>query len=72
MYIHGLGYISAAAFELIKRRRCRFFWWKIMGGGRKNLKRAVEDNSLTLKHGQCIMQVLSLQGSNQIGVHILC
>ncbi|XP_057516258.1 uncharacterized protein LOC130797617 [Amaranthus tricolor] len=39
-----------------------------MGGGRKNLKRAVEDNSLTLKHGQCIMQVLSLQGSNQIGV----
>ncbi|XAR66044.1 hypothetical protein NMG60_11012093 [Bertholletia excelsa] len=39
-----------------------------MRGGRKNLKRAVEEDSLTLKQGQSIMQVVALRGSNLIEV----
>ncbi|GMH15450.1 hypothetical protein Nepgr_017291 [Nepenthes gracilis] len=39
-----------------------------MGGGRKNLKKAVEEHSLTLQRGQSIMQVVSLRGSNLIEV----
>ncbi|CAL8155991.1 unnamed protein product [Prunus armeniaca] len=39
-----------------------------MKGGRKNLKRAVEEESLTLKDGHSIMQVVSLCGSNLIEV----
>ncbi|GAB2301080.1 hypothetical protein Dimus_035114 [Dionaea muscipula] len=40
-----------------------------MGGGRKNLKRAVEgEESLCLQHGQSIVQVLSLRGTNLIEV----
>lgn len=39
-----------------------------MKGGRKNLKRAAEDQTLTLQPGQSIMQVLSLRGSNLIEV----
>ncbi|KAH0979544.1 hypothetical protein GBA52_006721 [Prunus armeniaca] len=39
-----------------------------MKGGRKNLKRAVEEESLTLKDGHSIMQVLSLRGSNLIEI----
>lgn len=41
-----------------------------MKGGRKNLKRAVEEQSLTLQDGQSIMQVVSLRGSNLIEVFI--
>nr|XP_043635870.1 probable RNA-binding protein EIF1AD [Erigeron canadensis] len=37
-------------------------------GGRKNLKRAVNDETLTLQPGQSIMQVVSLRGNNQIEV----
>lgn len=37
-------------------------------GGRKNLKRAVNDETLTLQPGQSIMQVVSLRGSNSIEV----
>ncbi|KAK9077984.1 hypothetical protein SSX86_002041 [Deinandra increscens subsp. villosa] len=37
-------------------------------GGRKNLKRAVNDETLTLQSGQSIMQVVSLRGSNLIEV----
>lgn len=43
---------------------------KPMKGGRKNLKRAVEEQSLTLQDGQSIMQVVSLRGSNLIEVFI--
>lgn len=39
-----------------------------MKGGRKNLKRAVNDEVLTLQEGQSIMQVVSLRGNNQIEV----
>ncbi|KMT10700.1 hypothetical protein BVRB_5g118090 isoform B [Beta vulgaris subsp. vulgaris] len=39
-----------------------------MGGGRKNLKRAVEEDTLTLQQGQSIMQVVSLRGSNLIEI----
>ncbi|GAA0153368.1 translation initiation factor [Lithospermum erythrorhizon] len=39
-----------------------------MGGGRKNLKRAVEEGSLELENGQTIMQVMDLRGSNSIEV----
>ncbi|XWS65621.1 hypothetical protein CRYUN_Cryun05aG0129500 [Craigia yunnanensis] len=39
-----------------------------MKGGRKNLKRAAKDQNLSLQHGQTIMQVLSLRGSNLIEV----
>lgn len=39
-----------------------------MKGGRKNLKRAVEEESLNLENGHSIMQVLSLRGSNLIEV----
>ncbi|KAJ0080523.1 hypothetical protein Patl1_24371 [Pistacia atlantica] len=39
-----------------------------MKGGRKNLKRAAEDQILTLQDGQSIMQVVSLRGSNLIEV----
>ncbi|KAL6127969.1 hypothetical protein ACLB2K_071330 [Fragaria x ananassa] len=39
-----------------------------MKGGRKNLKRAVEEKSLTLSDGHSIMQVVSLRGSNLIEV----
>ncbi|CAJ2641739.1 unnamed protein product [Trifolium pratense] len=39
-----------------------------MGGGRKNLKRATEEKHVTLQDGQCIMQVVSLRGSNLIEV----
>ncbi|VVA18554.1 PREDICTED: probable RNA-binding [Prunus dulcis] len=39
-----------------------------MKGGRKNLKRAVEEESLTIKDGHSIMQVLSLRGSNLIEI----
>ncbi|KAK9669518.1 hypothetical protein RND81_13G136500 [Saponaria officinalis] len=39
-----------------------------MGGGRKNLKRGVEDNNVIVQQGQSIMQVLSLRGSNLIEV----
>ncbi|CAB4309713.1 unnamed protein product [Prunus armeniaca] len=39
-----------------------------MKGGRKNLKRAVEEENLTLKDGHSIMQVVSLCGSNLIEV----
>ncbi|KAJ9539855.1 hypothetical protein OSB04_026361 [Centaurea solstitialis] len=39
-----------------------------MKGGRKNLKRAVNDETLTLQPGQSIMQVVSLRGSNSIEV----
>lgn len=39
-----------------------------MGGGRKNLKRAVEEESVTLQQGQSIMQVVDLRGSNLIEV----
>lgn len=41
-----------------------------MKGGRKNLKRAAKEDtfSLSLQHGHCIMQVLSLRGSNLIEV----
>lgn len=39
-----------------------------MKGGRKNLKRAVEEESLHLEDGHSIMQVLSLRGSNLIEV----
>lgn len=41
-----------------------------MKGGRKNLKRAAEEQSLTLQDGQSIMQVVSLRGSNLIEVFI--
>ncbi|XP_077216227.1 nucleic acid-binding, OB-fold-like protein [Tasmannia lanceolata] len=37
-------------------------------GGRKNLKRAANEDGLTLQEGQSIMQVLSLRGSNLIEV----
>ncbi|KAJ4784399.1 hypothetical protein LUZ62_035645 [Rhynchospora pubera] len=39
-----------------------------MKSGRKNLKRASEQNSLSLNEGESIMQVLSLRGSNLIEV----
>ncbi|GMY08397.1 probable RNA-binding protein EIF1AD isoform X1 [Fagus crenata] len=39
-----------------------------MKGGRKNLKRAAEENKFSLQHGHTIMQVLSLPGSNLIQV----
>ncbi|XWS74479.1 hypothetical protein CRYUN_Cryun01aG0001500 [Craigia yunnanensis] len=39
-----------------------------MKGGRKNLKRAAKDQNLSLQHGQSIMQVLSLRGSNLIEI----
>ncbi|XP_045803334.1 probable RNA-binding protein EIF1AD isoform X1 [Trifolium pratense] len=39
-----------------------------MAGGRKNLKRATEEKHVTLQDGQCIMQVVSLRGSNLIEV----
>ena len=39
-----------------------------MGGGRKNLKRGTEEKSLSLEDGQCIVQVVSLRGSNLIEV----
>ncbi|KAF3433254.1 hypothetical protein FNV43_RR24356 [Rhamnella rubrinervis] len=39
-----------------------------MKGGRKNLKRAVKEESLNLEDGHSIMQVLSLRGSNLIEV----
>ncbi|CAN0877185.1 Probable RNA-binding protein EIF1AD [Linum grandiflorum] len=40
-----------------------------MKGGRKNLKRAAGDeHTLKLEDGQCMMQVLSLRGSNLIEV----
>lgn len=39
-----------------------------MRGGRKNLKRAVAEEFLTLQKGQSIMQVLDLRGSNLIQV----
>ncbi|KAG2721714.1 hypothetical protein I3843_02G080900 [Carya illinoinensis] len=39
-----------------------------MKGGRKNLKRAAEEEKFNLQDGQTIMQVLSLRGSNLIEV----
>ncbi|KAA3481239.1 putative RNA-binding protein EIF1AD [Gossypium australe] len=42
-----------------------------MKGGRKNLKRAAKDQILNLQHGQSVMQVLSLRGSNLIEVHFV-
>ncbi|RZC44181.1 hypothetical protein C5167_037127 [Papaver somniferum] len=39
-----------------------------MKGGRKNLKRAAEEQGLTLQKDQCVMQVVSLRGSNSIEV----
>ncbi|KAA8533881.1 hypothetical protein F0562_031398 [Nyssa sinensis] len=39
-----------------------------MKGGRKNLKRAAEEETSTLQQGQSIMQVVSLRGSNLIEV----
>ncbi|KAI3877290.1 hypothetical protein MKX03_024225 [Papaver bracteatum] len=39
-----------------------------MKGGRKNLKRAAEEKGLTLQQDQCVMQVVSLRGSNSIEV----
>ncbi|KAK0591493.1 hypothetical protein LWI29_002785 [Acer saccharum] len=39
-----------------------------MKGGRKNLKRAAEEQSLTVQDGQSVMQVVSLRGSNLIEV----
>lgn len=39
-----------------------------MRGGRKNLKRATEEETTTLEQGQVIMQVVSLRGSNLIEV----
>ncbi|MCL7038824.1 hypothetical protein MKW94_030289 [Papaver nudicaule] len=39
-----------------------------MKGGRKNLKRAAEEQGLTLQEGQRVMQVVSLRGSNSIEV----
>ncbi len=39
-----------------------------MKGGRKNLKRAAMEETLTLQQGQSIMQVVSLRGSNLIEV----
>jgi hypothetical protein len=42
-----------------------------MKGGRKNLKRAAEENKFSLQHGHTIMQVLSLPGSNLIQVPTL-
>ncbi|KAL4189998.1 hypothetical protein AMTRI_Chr08g168290 [Amborella trichopoda] len=39
-----------------------------MKGGRKNLKRAVVEEHVSLQDGQCIMQVVSLRGSNLIEV----
>ena len=40
-----------------------------MKGGRKNLKRAVNDETLTLQEGQSIMQVVSLRGNNQSEIY---
>ena len=40
-----------------------------MKGGTKNLKRDVNDETLTLQEGQSIMQVVSLRGNNQIEVY---
>lgn len=39
-----------------------------MGGGRKNLKRAVDEEMANLQENQSIMQVLDLRGSNLIEV----
>ncbi|KAL0452640.1 UNVERIFIED_CONTAM: hypothetical protein Slati_1242100 [Sesamum latifolium] len=39
-----------------------------MRGGRKNLKRAIEEEMVTLQQGQSIMQVVDLRGSNLIEV----
>ncbi|KAL6980873.1 hypothetical protein U1Q18_022510 [Sarracenia purpurea var. burkii] len=39
-----------------------------MKAGRKNLKRATEEETLTLQRGQSIMQVVSLRGSNLIEI----
>ncbi|KAL1553405.1 putative RNA-binding protein EIF1AD isoform X2 [Salvia divinorum] len=39
-----------------------------MKGGRKNLKRAVEEEMMALQQGQNIMQVVGLRGSNLIEV----
>ncbi|XP_073042858.1 uncharacterized protein [Primulina eburnea] len=39
-----------------------------MRGGRKNLKRAVTEEMVTLQQGQSIMQVVDLRGSNLIEV----
>lgn len=43
---------------------------QVMKGGRKNLKRAVGEETLNLQEGQSVMQVLSLRGSNIIEVWI--
>ena len=39
-----------------------------MKGGRKNLKRAAEEDKFSLQDGHTIMQVVSLRGSNLIEV----
>ncbi|KAK6121957.1 hypothetical protein DH2020_044296 [Rehmannia glutinosa] len=39
-----------------------------MKGGRKNLKRAVNEEMMTLQEGQSVMQVVDLRGSNLIEV----
>ncbi|KAM7278236.1 hypothetical protein ACFE04_005370 [Oxalis oulophora] len=39
-----------------------------MKGGRKNLKRAIDEQSFSLEDGQTIMKVVSLRGSNLIEV----
>lgn len=39
-----------------------------MKGGRKNLKRAINNKTTALQQGQMIMQVVDLRGSNQIEV----
>ncbi|CAA3018397.1 probable RNA-binding EIF1AD [Olea europaea subsp. europaea] len=52
-------------FELFLFARVRS---KEMRGGRKNLKRAVEEEMATLQQGQSIMQVVDLRGSNLIEV----
>lgn len=53
-----------------KKAKKRKFQLKVAmkGGGRKNLKRAIEEDNFTLEQGQSIMQVVDLRGSNLIQV----
>ncbi|XP_055811047.1 uncharacterized protein LOC129880845 isoform X2 [Solanum dulcamara] len=38
------------------------------GGGRKNLKRAIEEENFTLELGQSVMQVMDAKGENSLAI----
>ncbi|KAK9286971.1 hypothetical protein L1049_015379 [Liquidambar formosana] len=64
---HSMGYVSLRSIAA-EENSGSVGYIGAMKGGRKNLKRAVEEENLTLQEGQSIVQVMDAQGKKSLAL----